>query len=164
MATRYSFWEFSAKEKNISIKKLHHIYWLTYIRYPWTKYEERHFFKEQNFLKTAWNRKIAAHEKMPVLIFRPRIPYSINKCIPYPKFHCFAKRFLWIWVSGLLIVFRITMLWSVRNIPKFNDSCDVMELLFSRKMADRWPKRPEFTVSRLSGIFRRLFMSRTQHI
>ena len=32
----------------------------------------------------------------------------------------------------------------VRNIPKFKDSCDVMELLlFSRKMADRLPKRPQ---------------------
>ena len=32
----------------------------------------------------------------------------------------------------------------VRNIPKFKDSCDVMELLlFPRKMADRLPKRPQ---------------------
>ena len=43
VATRYSFWEFSGKEKSISTKKLHHIYWLT-IRYLWTKYEDRHFF------------------------------------------------------------------------------------------------------------------------
>ena len=33
--------------------------------------------------------------------------------------------------------------WSVRNISKFKGSCDVMELLFSRKMADRLPKRPQ---------------------
>ena len=26
---------------------------------------------------------------------------------------------------------------SVRNIPNFGDSCDIMELLFSRKMADK---------------------------
>ena len=31
---------------------------------------------------------------------------------------------------------------SVRNSPKFENSCDVMELLFSRKMADRLCKRP----------------------
>ena len=50
-------------------------------------------------------------------------------------------------------------MWSpVRNIPTFKDSCDVMGLLLSRKMVDRLPKRPQFTVSRLSGMFGRLFM------
>ena len=31
----------------------------------------------------------------------------------------------------------------VRNIPNFKDGCDLMELLFSRKMAYRLPKRPQ---------------------
>ena len=55
------------------------------------------------------------------------------------------------------LVFSSKMWSPVRKIPIFKDSCDVMELLFSRKMAGRLPKRPEFTVSRFSGIFRRLF-------
>ena len=55
------------------------------------------------------------------------------------------------------LVFSSKMWSPVRKIPIFKDSCDVMELLLSRKMADRLPKRPEFTVSRFSGVFRRLF-------
>ena len=55
------------------------------------------------------------------------------------------------------LVFSSEMWSPVRKIPIFKDSFEVMELLFSRKMADRLPKRPKFTVSRFSGIFRRLF-------
>ena len=55
------------------------------------------------------------------------------------------------------LVFSSKMCSPVRKIPTFKDSCDVMELLFSRKMAGRLPKRPEFTVSRFSGMFLRLF-------
>ena len=44
--------------------------------------------------------------------------------------------------------------------PKFKDSCDIMEILFSSKMAYRLPKRPQSP--RLSGIFLRLFMWHTQ--
>ena len=42
VATRYSFWEFSGKQKSISTQKLRCIYWLT-ITYLWTKYEDTPF-------------------------------------------------------------------------------------------------------------------------
>ena len=55
--------------------------------------------------------------------------------------------------SSLLSLRKIT---STED-PKFRESCDVVELLFSGK----WRIRPELTVSRLSSIFPRLFMRHT---
>ena len=51
------------------------------IRYPWTKYEDRHFFMCRDFSISRGLQKILLFEKMPFLIFRPGIPYiseSIN--------------------------------------------------------------------------------------
>ena len=54
-------------------------------------------------------------------------------------------------IADLILVWSLQNDWTIRNIPTFKDSCDAMGLSFLRKMADRLPKRPEFTVSRLSG-------------
>ena len=54
-------------------------------------------------------------------------------------------------IADLILVWSLQNDWTIRNIPTFKDSCDAMGLSFLKKMADRLPKRPEFTVSRLSG-------------